>query len=63
MELEAYRQKHDMTYQQLADLFGRDVAHVWRWCRGYQVPRADSVLQIKTLTNGAVTPRDFGEKK
>jgi transcriptional regulator with XRE-family HTH domain len=62
MKLRAYLKKHNLTYQEFADLIGVRKMTVWHWATDgphRKTPRPKHLKRIIEATKGKVTYSDF----
>lgn len=59
MKLRHYRDTHNLTLAQMAELVGVSEVSMSRYERGDRMPRPEVMRKIGEVTGGAVRPNDF----
>lgn len=59
MQLRDYLQLEGETARQFSKRIGVTIHAIRKWVRGERVPRPRTMVKIRKLTKGAVTPDDW----
>ena len=63
MKLNRYLSLHDMTLTDFAKKVGVSAEAVRRYSNGQRMPRPKQLQRIREVTNGAVEPNDFIQRR